>query len=173
MSRMDVLASAVFTVLAIAAMPIRPEAGADPSPEEAALRAYRRFQDLAGVWRGESTRGWDEEVSFRVIAGGSAVVETSFGAHPGETMLTLFSLNRGELELTHYCVAKNQPHLRATEFAEGGRQVTFTFVDAGNLRSRDEGHMDRPFSGSRTPTTSPPAGRGIRADRSAGWSRSA
>ena len=113
---------------------------ADPSPAAAGLR---RFAELAGDWEGRSTKGWTERLRFQVLAGGSAVLETSFEAHPGETMATLFSLDRGELELRHYCVAGNQPHLRATEYAEGGRRITFTFVDGGNLPSREHGHMDR------------------------------
>jgi hypothetical protein len=40
-------------------------------------------------------------------------------------------------------VAKNQPRLEATSFEEGGRVVTFTFLDGGNLPTRDKGHMDR------------------------------
>ena len=116
--------------------------GAGRTASDAAA-AYERFQGLEGVWRGESTKGWVEDVSFRSIAGGSAVLETSFDAHPGETMVTLIYRNGAELDLTHYCVAKNQPHLRATVFEEGGRQVTFTFVDGGNLASRDKGHMDK------------------------------
>ena len=110
---------------------------------EKARAAFNRFKALEGTWRGESTRGWSEELRYRVIAGGSVVMETSFDAHPGETMATMFYLNGGELELTHYCVARNQPRLRATAFDNGGRTVTFTFVDGGNLPSRDRGHMDK------------------------------
>jgi hypothetical protein len=110
---------------------------------EQARAAFDRFKVLEGTWRGESTRGWSEELHYRVIAGGSVVMETSFDAHPGETMATMFYLNGSALELTHYCVARNQPHLRATAFENGGRTVTFTFVDGGNLASRDKGHMDK------------------------------
>ena len=116
-----------------------PAAGATSPARE----AYMRFQALEGTWRGESTKGWAEDVTFRPIAGGSAVVETSFDAHPGETMLTVFALDGERLRLTHYCVAKNQPRLEATSFEEGGRVVTFTFLDGGNLPTRDKGHMDR------------------------------
>jgi hypothetical protein len=118
-------------------------ATAPPSEAATAPRAaFERFQGLAGTWKGESTRGWKEDVSFRTIAGGSAVVETSFDAHPSETMLTLFAMDGERLRLTHYCVAKNQPRLEATSFADGGKTVTFTFVDGGNLPSRNRGHMD-------------------------------
>ena len=117
------------------------------SPESenarAARAAFERLRAMEGVWRGESTRGWKEDLTFETIAGGSAVMETSFDAHPGETMVTLFHRNGDALELTHYCVAGNQPHLKATGFEDEGRKVTFTFVDAGNLSTRDKGHMDK------------------------------
>jgi hypothetical protein len=119
-------------------------AAADP-PGPAALpaQAFDRFRNLEGTWRGESTRGWSEDVTFKPIAGGSAVMETSFDAHPNETMITMFVRDGNVLDLVHYCVAKNQPHLRATLFEEDGKKVTFTFVDGGNLPSRDRGHMDK------------------------------
>ena len=108
-----------------------------------ARTAFERFKKLAGDWRGRSTRGWEETVSFRTIANGSVVVETSFDAHPNETMMTMFHLDGERLMLTHYCVARNQPRLVATSFSEEGRTVTFTFLDGGNLPTRDRGHMDK------------------------------
>lgn len=116
-------------------------ARADPSPEEART-AFARFKAMAGVWRGQSTRGWTDESTFRTIAGGSAVLATTFDAHPGETMATIFTVNGDALELVHYCVARNAPRLRATRIGAGGREVWFTFVDGANLPSRDRGHMD-------------------------------
>ena len=104
---------------------------------------FERFRSLEGEWAGRSTRGWEDSVSWRVIAGGSIVMSTSFEAHPGETMVTLFGLDVGRLALTHYCVAGNQPRLVATECTPDGREVTFTFRDGGNLSSRDQGHMDK------------------------------
>jgi hypothetical protein len=71
------------------------------------------------------------------------VVESSFDAHPGETMLTVFAMDGERLRLTHYCVAGNQPRLEATAVEDAGRSVTFTFVDGGNLPSREKGHMDK------------------------------
>ncbi|HKY04889.1 MAG TPA: hypothetical protein VJQ56_08365, partial [Blastocatellia bacterium] len=73
----------------------------------------------------------------------SAVVGTSFDAHPNETMMTMFYLDGDRLLLTHYCVARNQPRLAATSFADGGRTITFTFLDSTNLKSRNQGHMDK------------------------------
>ena len=108
-----------------------------------AMLAYEKFKALDGSWQGKSTKGWTERVSYRVIAGGSAVMEMSFDAHPGEAMATMIHPDGEDLLLTHYCMAKNQPRLRATDFSEDGKTVTFTFMDATNLPSRDKGHMDK------------------------------
>ncbi len=115
-------------------------ASAEASP---ARQFFDRLRSLEGQWGGRSTRGWEDVCSFKTIAGGSCVVETSFDAHPNETMLTLYHMDGEQLMLTHYCVAKNQPRLRATEFSPDGTSATFTFVDATNLASRDKGHMDK------------------------------
>jgi hypothetical protein len=117
-------------------------AWSDPTPA-AHQAAFERFKKLEGTWIGSSTRGWKEEKSYRVIAGGSVVMGTSFDAHPGETMATMFHLDRGKLMLTHYCVAKNQPRLVASEISEDGKTIIFTFLDGTGLASRDQGHMDK------------------------------
>ena len=130
-------------LLGALALPTAGPTGDLPGPGAEAERAFERFRAMAGEWEGRSTKGWTENLRIQVLAKGSAVLETSFDAHPGETMATLFALDQGNLELRHYCVAGNQPHLRATEFGDGGRRVTFAFVDGGNLSSRDRGHMDR------------------------------
>jgi hypothetical protein len=105
--------------------------------------AFERFKELEGSWKGRSTKGWEEIVSYKTIAGGSVVIETSFDAHPNETMMTMIHMDGDRLLLTHYCVAKNQPRLVATSFADEGKTVTFTFLDGANLPSRDAGHMDK------------------------------
>jgi hypothetical protein len=119
-----------------------PKALPAPDSRDAAL-AFDRLKALDGTWVGRSTKGWTEGVSYRTIAAGSAVVETSLGAHPGEAMMTTIVLDGSRLLLAHYCVAKNQPRLIATAFEEGGRKITFTFLDGTNLPSRDTGHMDK------------------------------
>ncbi len=108
-----------------------------------ARQAFDRFKKLEGAWTGRSTKGWEEVVNYRAIAGGSVVVGTSFDAHPNETMMTMIHMDGDRLMLTHYCVAKNQPRLVATGFADNGRAITFEFLDGTNLVSRDRGHMDK------------------------------
>jgi len=140
--RGPMIAAAVSLVSALAAGAAAPPARpARPSGDEARA-AYERIKGLAGTWEGRSTKGWTETLRYQVIAGGSAVLETSFEAHPGEEMATVFHMDGDRLVLTHYCVAKNQPRLEATSITDGGRTVVFTFKDGGNIPTRDAGHMD-------------------------------
>jgi hypothetical protein len=55
----------------------------------------------------------------------------------------MIHLDGDRLLLTHYCVARNQPRLVATQMSEDGRTITFEFLDGTNLASRDRGHMDK------------------------------
>src|SRR5688500_6069493 len=115
---------------------------AEPS-EKAQQAAFEKFKALEGQWKGKSTRGWAESMSYRTIAGGSVVMSMSFEAHPGETMATMFHPDQGRLMLTHYCVAKNEPRLVASDISDDGNTITFTWLDGTGLKSRDQGHMDK------------------------------
>ena len=111
-----------------------------------ARRAFERFKSLAGTWEGKSSKGWTEVLRVRPIAGGSCVMEESEFAHgtdPQNAMVTMYHLDGDHLMLTHYCMAKNQPRLRATEISDDGLTLTFTYHDATGMASRDVGHMDK------------------------------
>ena len=136
-------AARVFAAGDIAVIPPTASSPSTPSTPELARATFQRFQALEGAWEGRSTKGWVESLRYQSIAAGSAVLETSFDAHPGEAMATAFYLDGDRLLLTHYCVAKNQPRLEATAFADGGLTVVFTFKDGANIPTRDRGHMDR------------------------------
>jgi hypothetical protein len=139
--------AAVVTVVATVSRADAPATQPSPASEDvvktAARVAFDRFKALEGCWVGKSTKGWEEKSTYTTIAGGSAVMHTSFEAHPGQTMLTVFYLDDGQLMLTHYCVAKNAPRMRAAHISPDGRQITFEFVDGANLPTRDKGHMDK------------------------------
>jgi len=124
--------------------PAAPNSAAPPTkPPTTSQRAFEKLKSLAGDWEGKSTKGWTEKVTYAVISGGSVVMELSYGAHPEEWMATMFHLDGDNLMLTHYCVAKNQPRLKATKIADDLSTITFEFQDATNLKSRDQGHMDK------------------------------
>lgn len=117
-------------------------AEATPPTAFEATAAYDRLKALAGAWEGKSTKGWTDRVHVKTIAAGSVVVFDSFDAHPNEEMLTTFAPDGERLLLTHFCVARNQPRLVLSRVEDEGRRLTFTFLDGGNLPSRDRGHMD-------------------------------
>lgn len=117
-------------LLSSAATGEAPTSVSPPTPE-ASRAMFERFKGLAGTWDGKSTKDWEETLRYEVIAGGSTVLETSVNAHPDQTMATAFHMDGDRLMLTHYCMAKNQPRLVATGFADGGRTVVFTFKDGG------------------------------------------
>src|SRR6202008_4566026 len=68
---------------------VAPTAPVPTKPKSKAVLAYERFKALDGTWQAKSTKGWTDRVTYRVIAGGSAVMEMSFDAHPGEAMATM------------------------------------------------------------------------------------
>jgi hypothetical protein len=76
---------------------------------------------------------------FKPTAGGSAVMET-MGSGSDHEMLNVYTEDERGVLLTHYCVMGNQPRMRLTSVNDG--VLTFEYVDGGNLKSRDEAHMD-------------------------------
>ena len=137
--RKSVFAAALVLLISVSV----PASGAEPEADAARL-AFEQLKSLAGTWQAESTAGWAEPVTFEVLARGSAVMSrTAFKDAPDRTMVTVFTLDGDRLVLTHYCEARNQPHLAATEISADATSVRFEFVRGGNLPSRDHGHMDQ------------------------------
>jgi hypothetical protein len=134
--------SAIMVVLLLTASALASDY-AQRANADLSKQAYAQIKLLVGKWIGKSTKGWTDRIEFNLLAGGSAVEERSFDAHPGETMLTIFHMDGDRLMLTHYCAAKNQPRLLATNISPDSKTIEFTFTDATNLHSRDKGHMDK------------------------------
>ena len=61
----------------------------------------------------------------------------------GGHMVTAYHLDGPALMLTHYCIAKNQPTLRAERFDPAAGEMQFEFVRASGLPSAAAGHMRR------------------------------
>ena len=105
-------------------------------------KSFDTMKSLAGNWEGKDSMGGAVEVSNRVTAGGSAVMsEIRTSMHgKSEDMISMINMDGDRALLTHYCSAGNQPRMQAT-LSPDGQSITFTFVDATNLASRDAGHM--------------------------------
>lgn len=97
-----------------------------------AQQDFARLKAMAGDWEGLAPDGtvmgrW----TYRVTAGGSALVETIFAGSEHE-MLTVYHMEGDELVLTHYCVLGNQPHMHADADAPEGT-IRFEATHVGNL----------------------------------------
>lgn len=126
------LAAITFTLLAaIAAF-----------AQSSGQKSFDTMKSLAGNWEGKDSMGGAVQVSNRVTAGGSAMVsEIKTNMHgKSEDMISMINMDGDRMLLTHYCSAGNQPRMQA-EISPDGKSITFTFVDATNLASRDAGHM--------------------------------
>ncbi|TAH34380.1 MAG: hypothetical protein EYC70_15660 [Planctomycetota bacterium] len=109
-----------------------------------ASSAFERMKTLVGSWEAKSTQGWTGTETFELIAEGSVLMQTTrIEPHPNQTMVTMYHLDGERLLLTHYCIAKNQPRMQASDISADGSRITFTFLDGTNLKSRDQGHMDQ------------------------------
>ena len=112
--------------------------------QSGAQQSFDSIKALSGNWEGKTQMSDPVQVSFRLTAGGSAVMSEIVSHMNGksEDMITMFNMDGDRLLLTHYCEAGNQPRMKATASADG-KTVTFDFLDATNLSSADAPHMHR------------------------------
>ena len=127
---------AVSLVVLLASLAAHAQSGAQQS--------FDSIKALAGNWEGKTQMSDPVQVSFRLTAGGSAVMSEIVSQMKGkpEDMITMFNMDGDRLLLTHYCAAGNQPRMKASASADG-KTLTFDFLDATNLSSPDAPHMHR------------------------------
>ncbi len=106
--------------------------GCASAPEAApAGDAFARLKGLVGTWVTTGKSGRTSELSFKLAANDSVVVETWSPGTARETM-TLYSMDGDRLIATHYCAQGNQPRL---VLVPSGDPLTlaFEFADGTNL----------------------------------------
>jgi hypothetical protein len=105
-----------------------------------AQKSFDQLKSLAGSWQGTNSMGEPVQVSYRMTAGGSALMSEIVGH--GEDMISMINFDGpNRLLLTHYCAVGNQPRMQASASPDG-KTITFNFVDATNLDGPQSGHMD-------------------------------
>jgi hypothetical protein len=112
--------------------------------EVQASAAFSQIKSLIGEWQAIGAKGDRSRLVYELISGGSAVMERfSSEALPPNSgaMVTIYYLDGDQLVLTHYCIAHNQPHMRASRYNPGTGELEFTFVSGGNMPTGNEGHM--------------------------------
>jgi hypothetical protein len=101
---------------------------------------FDKLKSLVGTWESKHDDGTTTTLSYKVVSSGSAIIETiSYGKEP-DGMVTMYHLDGAKLMMTHYCGAGNQPRMVAEPSADPNK-LTFKYLDATNLKSPDDGHM--------------------------------
>jgi hypothetical protein len=101
---------------------------------------FDKIKSLAGNWEGKETAGNPVHINYKVVSGGTAVMESILEKSEAQ-MITIYYLDGDQLMLTHYCMANNQPRMRADASTSTPAAIKFSFVDATNLSGPDDGHM--------------------------------
>jgi hypothetical protein len=110
-----------------------------------AAAAFERMKALRGTWEAKTANGQKVTTTFELTANDTVLVERYTGSEAigGAEMLTVYHLDGHALVLTHYCIAKNQPTLKAARFDPKASEIQFEFVRASNLAGPNAGHMRR------------------------------
>ena len=114
-----------------------------PKPNETPAQAcFAKLKKLAGDWTHAKDKTGKEAVTlrYRVISGGSAVEEELMPGTQG-SMTSIYSLDNGNLVMTHYCSLGNQPHLMATKSSTAARMEFECSGGGGNMKSENDLHI--------------------------------
>ena len=100
-----------------------------------------------------------QTVIYKVTANGSVVMETLFPGSDHE-MVSMYHLDGDDLRQTHYCAAKNQPHLKLDRAASTPDLLVFAFdggtgfdpardfhMHSGRISFRDARHVESEWDG--------------------------
>ncbi len=127
--------TALVLVVGLGLLAASPAAMAEPGS------VFEKFKALAGEWEGQRGDGQAVKVSYQVLSGDSAVVETLTELAEEVTMVTVYHMDGNDVRMTHYCSAQNQPRMKASSVSRNARVVSFEFIDVTNLAQPTDGHM--------------------------------
>src|ERR1700686_5541964 len=104
--------------------------------------AFAQLKTLVGHWEEQKASESKSTLDIELTAGGTTLLEKFRMVEQGKPveMITMYYLDGGQVKLTHYCMAGNQPTMRAT-YAPETKTLTFDFENATNLKSPNDGHM--------------------------------
>jgi len=107
-----------------------------------AADAFAHLKALAGTWSGHAMTpdGPPASVSYRLTAGGTAVMETLFDGTEHE-MLTIYTLNGNDIVATHFCGAGNQPVMKLDKSQSTPDRLVFSFVSVAGDHAKDHPHV--------------------------------
>src|SRR5467141_529853 len=103
---------------------------------------FAQLKTLVGHWEEQKASEYKATLDIELTAGGTTLLEKFHMVEQGKPveMVTMYYLDGGQIKLTHYCMAGNQPTMRRT-YAPETKTITFDLVSISNLKSPDDGHM--------------------------------
>jgi len=134
---MKLVRNPVRNIAAVAAVLVIVLSASLVAAQPDAHRSFELLKGLEGNWAGKNNQGQPVQVTFRITAGGSALMSEILGRGP-ENMITMFHMDGDRLLMTHYCGAGNQPRMKI--ISSDAKSVSFEFFDGTNIGPGD-GHM--------------------------------
>jgi hypothetical protein len=134
---MKIVRNAVRNIAAVAAIVIVVLSASLVAAESDGHKSFDLLKGMEGNWAGKNSQGQPLQVTFRLTAGGSALMSEIHGHGPGN-MITMFHMDGDRLLMTHYCGAGNQPRMKV--ISSDAKSVSFEFFDGTNIGPGD-GHM--------------------------------
>jgi len=134
---MNLVRNLVRNIAAIAATLVIVFSASFVVAQSDAHKSFDLLKGLEGNWAGKNQQGQPIQVTFRLTAGGSALMSEILGRGP-ENMITMLPMDGARLLMTHYCGAGNQPRMKV--ISSDAKSVSFEFVDGTNIGPGD-GHM--------------------------------
>jgi len=128
----------LIAILIMAGLEVSRQSSAAPGSAE----AFAQLKSLIGHWEEQKPSDNKSTLDIELTSGGTALLEKLHAVEQGKPveMITMYYLDGGQLKLTHYCMAGNQPTMRGT-YAPDTKTLTFDFENATNLKSPNDGHM--------------------------------
>jgi len=108
-----------------------------PEEKTASEVTFKQLASLVGEWEAVQD-GVPVKETYALTANGSALMaETKPANEPA--MITMFTVDGDHLIATHYCSARNQPHMLASP-GDLGKGVVFSLERVTGLKSPDAWH---------------------------------
>lgn len=123
----------VFGSLQVAAQEQKPYVGSE---------AFERMKQLVGSWESTMDKGQGPvkmKASYKLTAGGSAIVETIFEGTPNEMVTVYYDDPKRKLNVTHYCMLQNQPKMTLQSMK--ANELTFDLSKAADINVAKDDHM--------------------------------
>ncbi len=104
--------------------------------------AFAQLKSLVGHWEEQKGSENKSTLDVELTAGGTTLVEKFRMVEQGKPveMITMYYLDGGQIKLTHYCMAGNQPTMRGSYAPERDTCITPCTNSSTTIISGPPGH---------------------------------